>query len=162
MSTAAAPSPAPKPAARPVLLVPPPPLPPLDDEDKDVTEAPNDDKPLDDVDVDVGAVGVVKGLPLSVTVPVLVAVAVSVLVPSDTSGLAVNAVVDPVRVSPSQVVLPITVTVLGCVSPSLTANLPVSQLQSGSPGQQYQSWSVSHLARGMEVFESAKGKGCVF
>ena len=59
-----------------------------------------------------------------------------------------------VLVMPGQLVLPITVTVLGCASPNFTANFPVWQSQVGSPGQQYQSCSVLHFARGMEVFAS--------
>jgi hypothetical protein len=39
-------------------------------------------------------------------------------------------------------------------APSLTAFFPVSQSQSGSPGQQYQSCSLSHLAMGMDSLES--------
>lgn len=61
-----------------------------------------------------------------------------------------------VLVIPGQLVLPITVTVLGWLSPNFTANLPVSQSQFGSLGQQYQSCSVLHFARGMEVFASVE------
>lgn len=54
------------------------------------------------------------------------------------------------------------------LAPSFTAFLPVSQLQSASPGQQYQSWSPSHLAMGIDElasemalrqFHTAKGDG---
>lgn len=119
--TAAAPSPAPSPAARPVLLDPPP-------EDPggalDVAEAAAALTVLDDLEF--------------VPDPDVVAAAwllVSVVVPSVTSGLAVNGEV--VLVIPGQLVLPITVMVDGCSPPNLTAFFPVSQLQLSSPGQQY-------------------------
>lgn len=61
---------------------------------------------------------------------------------------------------PDQVVLPITVTVVGCDAPNLTASLPEEQSQSGSPGQQYQSSpsDVLHLARGIDVLLSEKAE----
>jgi hypothetical protein len=95
---------------------------------------------------------------LLVLVPVGIVVAPvpvsTVVVPAVTRGLAVKA--DEVDWIPGQLVLPMTVTVEGCASPSLTAFLPVVQSQLESPGQQYQSWLLSHLASGIEVFESGE------
>ena len=61
-----------------------------------------------------------------------------------------------VATKPGQDVLPITVTVVGCEAPNLIALTPVSQLQSGSLGQQYQFTSPDsgHFASGIDVLES--------
>jgi hypothetical protein len=123
MRTAAAPKPAPSPAARPALLDPPPPL--EIGGALDVCDAAAAVSELDVVDVDVDAV--LEPLLVSGPADSLV------LVPSVTNGLLwVNGVV--VDVMPGQLVLPITVTVDGWLSPSLTAFLPVSQLHVLSPG----------------------------
>lgn len=128
MSTAAAPSPAPNPAASPVLLE----LSPLDAAGAvEVSEA------AAAVPVPLLVwVGDVVGIMLVLPVVVSLPPSVLVVVPSVTRGLLwVNGVV--VDVMPGQLVLPITVTVEGWVSPNFTAFLPVSQEQSLSPGQQY-------------------------
>lgn len=54
---------------------------------------------------------------------------------------------------PGQVVLPITVTVVGWLAPSFNASTPVSQLQFSSPGQQYQSspFASVHFSKGILV-----------
>ena len=151
MITAAAPRPAPRPAARPTLLEPPLSLavmsgPPVADADAaawvpDIVSDPVCALlPPSEVDVDVAELVVV----VSSLLPVVV--------PSVFNGCSVKGA--EVLVIPGQLVLPITVTVLGWLSPNFTANLPVSQSQFGSPGQQYQSCSVLHFPRGMEVFES--------
>ena len=151
MMTAAAPRPAPRPAARPTLLDPPPfcslavifgPL--VDDADAPASEPELESEPV--------ASPLVCGSDVGVAVVSVVASLLPVVVPPVFNGCSVNGAV--VLEKPGQLVLPITVTVLGWLSPSLTANLPVSQSQLGSPGQQYQSCSELHFARGIEVFES--------
>jgi len=57
---------------------------------------------------------------------------------------------------PGHVVLPMTVAVDGSAAPSFTAFKPVSQLQSWSPGQQYQSCGPSHFPRGIDSLESIR------
>ena len=127
MSTAAAPSPAPNPAAKPVLLDPPP----LDAAGLlAVAEAAAALAVFDDK-----LAGVFVLLTDVVDEVAAAWLLVSVAVPLETRSLAVNG--DVVLVYPGQRVLPITVMVEGCSPPSLTAFFPVSQLQSGSPGQQY-------------------------
>lgn len=140
MTTAAAPIPAPRPAARAVVLVAGL---AVDDADADA-----------DADADGEAVvWPASGDPDALFVGVVaVPVSVLVLVPC----AAMLPAVTVLLTKPDQVVEPITVAVTGCVAPSLSASLPVSQLQLGSLGQQYQSWpsALLHLMSGIEVVAS--------
>jgi hypothetical protein len=145
MMTAAAPSPAPSPAASPVLLDPlfPSLLLPTESAPLPLALTAAGD-PVSD------ALGVTLS-PRRVSVCVAVSVA-TVVTPFN--GCSVKPAV--VGALPGQVVLPITVTVVGCSAPSMTAKLPLSQLHLSSPGQQYQSFSPGHLTRGMDVSASVE------
>ena len=157
MTIAATPRPAPRPAARPVLL---------DPDELDETSAAEDDAAACPA---VAPVAALVGFPPPF-VPVAVVDVDIVLEDITDVAAAVDAPVSvfwfvkadvlKVLVSdciPGQDVLPMTVTVVGCEAPSLTASFPETQSQFGSPGQQYQSSPLEfvHLARGIEVLLSA-------
>lgn len=84
--------------------------------------------------------------------------AVLVIVLSLTNAEVLNPEV--VATNPGHDVLPMTVTVVGCDAPNFIAFRPVSQLQSGSPGQQYQSPppGCEHFRSGMDVLLSIRKK----